>query len=47
MDVLTRLAFVFFREQITEAAREEEGYYIRDGIVVVLRNGTIRDNTTI
>jgi glucose-1-phosphate adenylyltransferase len=34
-------------EQITEAAREEEGYYIRDGIVVVLRNGTIRDNTTI
>ena len=27
--------------------KESEGYYIRDGIVVVLRNATIPDGTTI
>lgn len=35
------------RENVQEASKEEDGYYIRDGIVVVLRNGTIPDNTII
>lgn len=32
---------------VEEAAREDQGYYIRSGIVCVLRNGTIADGTTI
>ena len=32
---------------IVEARREEHGYCIRDGILTVLRNGTIADNTII
>ena len=32
---------------VQEAAREDEGFYIRSGIVCVLRNGTIANNTTI
>lgn len=32
---------------VQEAAREEDGYYIRSGIVVVLRNGTIKSGTVI
>jgi glucose-1-phosphate adenylyltransferase len=32
---------------VDEAAREAEGYYIRSGIVVVLRNGTIADGAKI
>jgi glucose-1-phosphate adenylyltransferase len=32
---------------IEEAAHEDEGYYIRSGIVCVLRNGTIKDGTVI
>jgi glucose-1-phosphate adenylyltransferase len=30
-----------------EADREADGYYIRSGIIVLLRNGTIPDNTII
>jgi glucose-1-phosphate adenylyltransferase len=30
-----------------EADRESEGYIIRSGIVVVLRNATIKDGTVI
>lgn len=30
-----------------EAAREDEGYFIRSGIVVVLRNTTIPSGTVI
>lgn len=33
--------------KIDEAVREEQGFYIRSGIVVVLRNGTIPDGTVI
>ena len=32
---------------VQEAAREEDGYYIRSGIVCVLRNGTIKAGTTV
>ena len=32
---------------IDEAAREADGFYIRSGIVCVLRNGTIVDGTVI
>lgn len=32
---------------VDEAARESDGFYIRSGIVVVLRNGTIQPGTTI
>jgi glucose-1-phosphate adenylyltransferase len=32
---------------IDEAAHEDAGYYIRSGIVCVLRNGTIKDGTHI
>ena len=32
---------------IQEAAHEDQGYYIRSGIVCVLRNGTIKDGTVI
>ena len=35
------------KDNVQEASREEDGYYIRDGIVVILRNGVIPDNTTI
>ncbi len=35
------------KEGVQEAAREEEGYFIRSGIVVVLRNATIASGTTI
>lgn len=35
------------REGVQEAAREEEGYFIRSGIVVVLRNQTIKAGTVI
>ena len=34
-------------EGVMEASREEQGYYIKSGIVVVLRNGTIPDGTII
>lgn len=35
------------REGVQEAAREELGYFIRSGIVVVLRNQTIPSGTVI
>jgi hypothetical protein len=35
------------REGVQEAAREEQGYFIRSGIVVVLRNQTIPSGTVI
>lgn len=35
------------KEGVQEAAREEEGYFIRSGIVVVLRNQTIPSGTII
>jgi glucose-1-phosphate adenylyltransferase len=34
-------------ENVHEATREEQGYYIRSGIVVVTRNGVIPDGTVI
>lgn len=35
------------REGVQEASREEEGYFIRSGIVVVARNATIKAGTRI
>ena len=35
------------KEGVQEAAREEDGYFIRSGIVVVLRNQTIAAGTVI
>ena len=35
------------KDNVEEAEREEEGYYIRSGIVVVLKNATIPDGTII
>lgn len=35
------------KDRVEEAEREEEGFYIRSGIVVVLKNATIPDGTVI
>ena len=35
------------KDRVEESQREEEGFYIRSGIVVVLKNATIADNTVI
>jgi len=35
------------REGVEEGEHEADGYYIRSGIVVVTRNGTIPDGTVI
>jgi glucose-1-phosphate adenylyltransferase len=35
------------KDHVEEASREEEGFYIRSGIVVVLKNATIPDGTII
>lgn len=35
------------KDRVEEAQREEEGFYIRNGIVVVFKNTTIADNTII
>ncbi|MDE5104329.1 MAG: glucose-1-phosphate adenylyltransferase, partial [Trichodesmium sp. St19_bin2] len=35
------------KDKIEEAQREEEGFIIRSGIVVVLKNAIISDNTVI
>ncbi len=35
------------RDRIQEAEREDQGFYIRSGIVVVLKNATIKDGTII
>jgi glucose-1-phosphate adenylyltransferase len=34
-------------ERLAQAAHPEEGYYIRSGIVCVVRNATIKDGTVI
>jgi glucose-1-phosphate adenylyltransferase len=35
------------KDRVEEAEREDEGFYIRNGIVVVLKNATIADGTVI
>jgi glucose-1-phosphate adenylyltransferase len=35
------------KDRVEEAERESEGFYIRNGIVVILKNATIPDNTVI
>jgi glucose-1-phosphate adenylyltransferase len=35
------------REGVEESSREERGFVIRNGIVVVIKNATIPDGTTI
>lgn len=35
------------KENVQEANREELGFYIRNGIVVVIKNVTIADGTVI
>jgi len=35
------------KEDVQEANREEEGFYIRSGIVVVIKNRTIPDGMVI
>ena len=35
------------KDHVEEAQREEEGFYIRNGIVVIIKNTTIADNTII
>ncbi|MEL6902752.1 MAG: glucose-1-phosphate adenylyltransferase, partial [Cyanobacteria bacterium J06606_4] len=35
------------KDNVEEAEREADGYYIRSGIVVVLKNAVIPDNTVI
>ncbi len=35
------------KDRIEEAQREDEGFYIRNGIIVVIKNVTIADNTVI
>jgi len=35
------------KDRVQEAEREKDGFYIRSGIVVVLKNAVIRDNTVI
>lgn len=34
-------------EGVQEADRPEEGYYIRSGIVVILKNATVKDGTVV
>lgn len=35
------------KEQVAEANREDQGFYIRSGIIVVLKNATIADGTIV
>ena len=35
------------KDRVEEAKREDEGFYIRNGIVVVIKGATIPDNTVI
>ncbi len=35
------------KDRVEESQREDEGFYIRSGIVVILKNATIKDNTII
>ena len=42
-----RKVVIVNKERVEEANREDEGFYIRSGIVVVLKNATIPDHTVI
>ncbi len=42
-----RNVLILNKDRIEESNREDEGFYIRSGIVVVLKNSTIPDNTVI
>ena len=35
------------KDRVEEAQKEDEGFYIRNGIIVVIKNATIADNTVI
>lgn len=38
---------VLWMQNVEEAERPSEGFYIRSGITVILKNSTIRDGTVI
>lgn len=40
-------SFLLLAQGVEEADRAKEGFYIRSGITVVLKNATIKDNTII
>lgn len=42
-----RKVLILNKDRVEEANREDEGFYIRNGIVVVLKNAVIQDNTVI
>ncbi|MEC4986114.1 MAG: glucose-1-phosphate adenylyltransferase [Oscillatoria sp. PMC 1068.18] len=42
-----RKVLILNKDRVEEADRESEGFYIKNGIVVVLKNATIPDNTVI
>lgn len=42
-----RNVLIVNKDRVEEANREDEGFYIRSGIVVVLKNSTIHDDTVI
>ncbi len=42
-----RKVLILNKDRVEEANREDEGFYIRNGIVVVLKNAVIKDNTVI
>jgi glucose-1-phosphate adenylyltransferase len=41
------LASYLLCQGVQEADRPEQGYYIRSGVVVILKNATIKDGTVI
>jgi glucose-1-phosphate adenylyltransferase len=45
--MMMRLHYRYCWQGVQEADRPEEGYYIRSGIVVVLKNATVKDGTAI
>lgn len=42
-----RKVLILNKDRVEESNREDEGFYIRSGIVVVLKNAVIQDNTVI
>ncbi|MFP4008203.1 MAG: glucose-1-phosphate adenylyltransferase [Spirulinaceae cyanobacterium] len=42
-----RKVLILNKDRVEESNREDEGFYIRNGIVVVLKNAVIQDNTVI
>jgi glucose-1-phosphate adenylyltransferase len=42
-----RNVHIINKDRVEEADREKEGFFIRSGIVVVMKNATIPDNTVI